>query len=307
MQASEGTASVRPATGRPPGARAARRVLLAVTTTALAAGVMASPATASITSPATRPAAGAGEPAPNPSFFAGAVNKETSPGTFREVVQIFRSASAAITATLTFPVGQQVFGLVRLGDDQHFVAGTFDRSACVTHLWTFGIDAAGAPSALTPLPALPQFAGAIEEMTTSADGTALAFNVFGCQPGQVFQTWFLRLPTAQITRWDNPDGAGSLSLTADGSVLGLSLDENIDDPDPPEAWTMPTDTPAGPMLKRAHKVPGLGANVDRVILSPSGDQMWIEAQTEPDAPVTLSLATTSTGTLIRKIADLRPG
>src|SRR4051794_41522563 len=58
-----GTASVRSATGQAPAARAAYRVLLAVTSAALAAGVVASTASTA-TASVTRPAASTGAPLP---------------------------------------------------------------------------------------------------------------------------------------------------------------------------------------------------------------------------------------------------
>jgi len=277
-------------------------VLLAVTSAALAAGVVASTAstaTASVNGPAASTAA----PLPGaPPFFAGIVAVKKKDGTFAEVVKIFSSATGALAGTLTVPASQDLFGLARLGDDQDFVAASFDRDACVTHLWTFTIDAAGTPGALTPLTAVPQVSGAVQEITSSADGVALAFNVAGCDPGH-FQTWFVHLPAGQITRWDNPDGAGSLSLTADGSVLGFTLNPDIDNPDSAsQAWTLPTDSPAGPLRDHAHQVPGLGASAERAVLSPSGDQLYIETQ-DPAGPTpeTLSLITTSTGALVRPV------
>jgi hypothetical protein len=109
------------ASGRPPGARAARRVLLAVTSAALAAGVMAgtaSMATASVTRPATSP----GEPSPGaPPFFAGIVSDNGPNGKFVDVVKIFNSATGAPAATVTVPASPLLFSLARLGDDQHFV------------------------------------------------------------------------------------------------------------------------------------------------------------------------------------------
>jgi hypothetical protein len=77
-----------------------------------------------------------------------------------------------------------------------------------------------------------------------------------------------------------------------------------------QVWMLPTDAPAGDLLSQAHQVPGVGA--DRVVLSPSGDQLWIEAKARHGQgpvnfrAVTLSLFTTSTGALVRKVAELSP-
>jgi hypothetical protein len=149
MQASEGTAlnEIRfwPAPRRPrrtprAAGRHLRRARRRVTAGA------ASTATASLTTPAAR----TGEPLSGaPPFFAGIV-AEPSGETFVDVVKIFNSATGAPAATVTVPAPQVLFALARLGDDRSFVAGSFDRDACVTHLWTFSIDAAGQPGPLTP-------------------------------------------------------------------------------------------------------------------------------------------------------------
>jgi hypothetical protein len=308
----KGLPSVRSVTGRTPGARAGRRVLLAVTSTALAAGVMAGTATmatASTTSPAARTA----EPVPGvPPFFAGIVTEDrpSTPGRpFVDVLNIFISAKGLPAATVRAP-GQRDFTAVSiLGDDQTFVAADLDSGACTARLWKFTIDAAGTPSALSPLP-LPPFNGEIERLTASADGTTMAFTVDTCHG---VQFGVIHLDSGQVTRWDAPPRSfeGALSLTADGSVLGFTLDPDEDNPDSVhQVWTKPTDAPAGPLLKGAHQVPVRGASIDGMVLSPAGDQFYAEIKTPtPDGlgPVTLSLATTSTGDLVRQIAQIDPG
>lgn len=301
------------ASGRPPGGRAARRVLLTVTSAALAAGVAAGPAGAASAS-VSRPAVSPGAPlAGAPPFFAGIVAKNFDPGKSVDVVKIFSSATGATAGFVAIPASPVLFSLARLGDDQHFVVAAFDRDTCVSHLWTFGIDAAGKPGPVTPLAGLPQLSGGVEELTSSADGTALAFDVSGCKGG--LQVGIVHLapgqPTPQITRWDSPPSSivMSLSLTADGSALGFTLNPDVDDPDATlQAWTRPTDAAAGPLLEGANQVPGLGLSAQRAALSPSGDQLYAETQA-PDGqgPVTLSQITTSTGALVQQITQLDEG
>jgi hypothetical protein len=269
----------------------------------------ASMATASITKPAASP----GDPLSGvPPFFAGIVAQSSGPQdhpTFRDVVKIFSSATGTPAGSITAPGSSEFRAVSRLGSDRRFVASAFDRKACVSHLLKFRIDRAGRPRAVTPLSApLP---GEVEELTASADGTALAFRESGCNPGGP-QLGVIHLATGQTTRWKTPANsfAGGLSLTADGSVLGFTLERDFNGPSAAlQAWTKPTDAPAGRLLRRAHRVPGLGANADEAVLSPSGDQLWIEAQKTPNSqdPVTLSLVTTSTGALVRQVTQLSPG
>ena len=302
---------MRPATGHISTARAARRALFAVTCAALAAGVMAG-ATSMATAGITKPAASTPEPDSAPPFFAGIVSEPASgPVThpFRDIVKIFSSATGTPAGTLRAPGSQNFSAVSRLGDDRSFVAAAFNRRACVSHLLKFTIDPAGRPSALTRLAAPVR--GQIEELTTSADGTTLAVKVSGCAPGGP-QTAVTDLATGQTTRWDTPARAfdASLSLTADGSVLGFVLNPDVNDPNATDqAWIKPTDAPAGPLLSHARQVPGLGASAERTVLSPDGKQLWIEAQKTPNStsPVTLSLVTTRTGALVKKITRLSPG
>ena len=99
---------MRPATSQTPAVCAARRVLLAVTSAALAAGVMASTAgmaTASI----TRPAASTAAPlsgAPVLRRDRGGKNEERR--SVRDVVRIFSSATGAPAATLEVPGSQNL-------------------------------------------------------------------------------------------------------------------------------------------------------------------------------------------------------
>jgi hypothetical protein len=272
-------------------------------------------------SPGGAPAQTAGGLSGAPPFFAGIVSEASGHPhlgkrigktilrrcrgcTFVNVVKIFSSATGTPAGAIKSPASQTFESLSRLGDDQTFVAASYDRSACVTHLWKFTIDAAGKPSALTPL-SVPQLSGSPEELTSSADGKVLAFSLSGCQPNDL-QIGVIHLTTGQVTHWHNPGIGASVSLTADGSVLGFAFGPLQGD-SPYRAWTVPADAPAGDLLSLAHQVPGLGANAERAVLSPSGEQLYVEAQSQPKGPVTLSLLTTSTGALVRQVAQLSPG
>jgi hypothetical protein len=99
-------------------------------------------------------------------------------------VKIFSSATGTPAGALPSPASQEFEAVNRLGDDQTFVAASFDRSACVTHLWKFTINAAGKPGGLTPL-SVPQLSGDVEELASNTDGKVLAFSLSGCQPNDL--------------------------------------------------------------------------------------------------------------------------
>ena len=319
--------------GRLAGTRAARHVLLAAGSAALAAGVVAgtaSLATASVTGPAT----GSGQPSTAPAFFAGIISQSVSSsppshGTkrhrhkfghhasapaFVNVVRTFSSANGAPAGTLTFPAGQDVESLARLGADQSFVAASFDRSACVSHLWKFTIDSAGKPGSLSPF-SVPQVSGDLEALASSADGSTVAFTVEPCKGGdqqievvrQATGTVHRHRADGGVTRWNSSTPTGSLSLTADGSVLGFVVFQSDDQGNSlSRAWTLSTTAHGGPLLRRAHQVPGPAGNTDQAVLSPSGDQIWTEAE-NGQGPATLILATTSTGAQVRQVTQLSDG
>jgi len=331
--------------GRLAGTRAARHVLLAAGSAALAAGMVAgsaSLATASATGPATGSGhghghgagSGSGQPSTAPAFFAGIISQSTSAsppshGTkrhrhkfrhhastpaFVDVVQTFSSANGALAGTVTFPSGQDVESLARLGADQSFVAASFDRSACVSHLWKFTIDSAGKPGSLSPF-SVPQVSGALEALASSADGSTVAFTAEPCKGGDQ-QIEVVRQATGTVhrhgagggvTRWNSSTPTGSLSLTADGSVLGFVVFQSDDQGNSlSKAWTLSTTARGGPLLHRAHQVPGPAGNTDQAVLSPSGDQIWTEAE-NGQGPATLILATTSTGAQVRQVTQLSDG
>src|SRR5690349_13273087 len=319
--------------GRLAGTRAARHALLAAGSAALAAGVVAgtaSLATASVTGPAT----GSGQPSTAPAFFAGIISQSvsssppshgtkrhrhkfghhTSAPAFVNVVRTFSSANGAPAGTLTFPAGQDVESLARLGADQSFVAASFDRSACVSHLWKFTIDSAGKPGSLSPF-SVPQVSGDLEALASSADGSTVAFTVEPCKGGdqqievvrQATGTVHRHRADGGVTRWNSSTPTGSLSLTADGSVLGFVVFQSDDQGNSlSRAWTLSTTAHGGPLLRRAHQVPGPAGNTDQAVLSPSGDQIWTEAG-NGQGPATLILATTSSGAQVRQVTQLSDG
>jgi hypothetical protein len=302
---------VRPATGHTSTARAARRVLFAVTSAALAAGVIASTASMA-TAGSAKPAACTRQPLAAPPFLAGIVAQPFgSPDhpRSRDIVKILSSATGSPAAALRARGSQNFSAVSRLGDDQTFVAATHNRRTCSARLVKFTIDQAGQPSAVTPLGA--PMRGEIEELTASADGSMLAFELSPCTTGGK-QVGVIDVATGQATRWDTAieSFAGSLSLTADGSELGFLFTPDANDNNATnQAWIKPANAPAGPLLNGAHQIPGLGASAVAAVLSPNGRKLWIEAQKTPhsNGPVALSLITTRTGTLVRKVTRLSPG
>jgi hypothetical protein len=278
-----------------------------------AAGGAAAAAVIAITIPATigiightpGPAAGhqsAGLAGP-PKFFAGVTGKPPGLNPPATVVNIYRSATGRVVASIRPPKPYHDFVAVsRLGGDRTFVAAAitaFSPNPCTAHLFQFSIDRHGHPSGLTPL-SVPQItAGQVSELVSSADGKTLAFTASGCAPG--LKIGLINLATRQTTTWIVPHrdlGAGSLSLTADGSKLGFML-APIPGYPTTNAYVLPTDSPPGPLMRHASKVLQVPSGILRVVLSNNGSQAYVETVYSRGGPLVLGQYSTTTGQRVR--------
>jgi hypothetical protein len=289
-----------------------------------AAGGAAAVAIIAVTIPATigilghtpGPAAGhrSAGLAGGPKFFAGITEKPRGQDSRITVVNIYRSATGRVVASIRPPRPYHDFVAVsRLGGDRTFVAAVitaFGPTACTSHLFQFSIDGRGHPSGLTPL-SVPQVTGQLMELVSSADGKALAFTVSGCTPTQ--EAGMINLATRQTTTWTGPNHGihpwvvGSLSLTENGSRLGF-VAGNPAGLGPTNAYVLPTASPSGPLMRHATKVLHVPTGVFRVVLSNNGSQAYVETQSAPHAgAVVLSQYNTATGQRVRLLGQLRPG
>jgi len=285
-----------------PVAAAACVSVIVVTATVVAPKLLAGPAGGQ-----------AGALAGAPKFFAGVANPSENfpPST---VLKIYRSATGRVATTVRPSGPEHEFAAVgRLGNDRTYVAAAVtDFGACTTQLYRFSIDARGRVSRLTPL-SVPRVNGIVEELAGSADGNVLAYTAYGskrCVLHGHDQAGVIHLATRQVTTWSYGGGPGrtsfsSLSLTADGSMLGLASGPG----DPiaaSDAWVLPTSAPAGPLVHRARKVLHLRTGVYRVVLNDTGSQAYVE--TGPASGrrgvVVLGLYDISTGKQVRSLGRL---
>jgi Tol biopolymer transport system component len=219
-------------------------------------------------------------------------------------VKVYSSATGRPVSVVTAPTPLTIESVARLGDDHTFVIAALDKKACATHFLKFNISDAGKASAITPL-SVPQISGDVEQIAASANGKVLGFALSGCAP-QGLQMVVIHLDTGKVTRWSNPGVGGSPSLNADGSVYGF-VSTRTERSEKVIGWTIPTDAPAGPLYQHARKVLDLPNNVDSMILSPSGAQLYVETQDgSSQGPMVLDLYRTSTGTLIKQVVKLIP-
>jgi hypothetical protein len=258
-----------------------------------------------------RPAGLAGAP----KFFAGVTEKPLGQNPPATVVNIYRSATGRVVASIRPPRPYHDFVAVsRLGGDRTFVAAVitgFSPSACTSHLFQFSIDGQGHPSGLTPL-SVPQVTGEVAELVSSADGKAVAFTVSECAPGQA--VGMINLATRQTTTWAVPDHGhqavsfGRLSLTEDGSRLGFVVGSPVGPVGPTNAYVLPTDSPSGPLMRHARKMLHVPTGVFQVVLSNDGSQAYVETRSASgEGAVVLSQYSTTTGQRVRLLCQLSPG
>ena len=268
------------------------------------------PATIGILGHTPGPAAGpgAGGLAGGPKFFAGIVAKPPGQVSAATVVNIYRSATGRVVASIRPPQPFHDFVAVsRLGGDRSFVAAAitaFSPTPCTSHLFRFSIDSQGHPSELMPLSVPQVTTGQLGELVSSADGKTLAFTASGCAPGP--EIGMINLATRQTTTWIVPHrelGAGSLSLTADGSRLGF-LVAPVPDYPTPDAYVLPTDSPPGPLLRHARKMLHVPTGILRVVLSNNGSQAYVETVYSRGGPLMLGQYSTTTGQRVRLVGQL---
>ena len=275
------------------------------------------PATIGILGHTPGPAAGhrSAGLAGGPKFFARITEKPRGQDPRITVVNIYRSATGRVVASIRPPRPYHDFVAVsRLGGDRTFVAAVitaFGPTACTSHLFQFSIDGRGHPSGLTPL-SVPQVTGQLMELVSSADGKALAFTVSGCVPTQ--EAGMINLATRQTTTWIGPNHGihpwvvGSLSLTENGSRLGFVAGNPAGPIGLTNAYVLPTASPSGPLMRHATKVLHVPTGVFRVVLSNNGSQAYVETQSAPHAgAVVLSQYNTATGQRVRLLGQLRLG
>jgi hypothetical protein len=127
----------------------------------------------------------------------------------------------------------------------------------------------------------------------------LAYTAAGrCAPRGRALAGVIHLATGQVTTWTYPATAGSLSLTADGSVLGFLAG-------PSDVWVLPTRSPAGPLTRHARKVLHLRTGVFRAVLTNTGSRVYVETGTAPrEGAVVLGLYSTTTGKRIRLVGRI---
>jgi Tol biopolymer transport system component len=145
--------------------------------------------------------------------------------------EIRDAATGALVAHLTSPArsGRSAVDTtsVATADGRHYVMAVYTTRPCRSRLYQFQLDDRGQPSAVTPL-ARPAVPGEVYDLAVSGNGQKIAYATIACTGESKPPPPYLavtNLVTQRTTRWTLPaDGpAGSVSLTADGSLLCYSV------------------------------------------------------------------------------------
>jgi hypothetical protein len=215
---------------------------------AAAAAVIALAAVGAVLLPRAAPGLGGGKPAgaqlpPAPL---------TTPGYFVALDWMVHPYMFVVSATtgkqgasITLPFPAADLTSVATGDGQTFVVAASEPGQCRTSLYRFSLGADGTPTAMSPFATVPGVVPTPWDMAVSASGQILAYDALACghlilrqvtkpgelrdlaKPGNLQPQGFLavvNVATGQTKRWtfqDDHDSGGAVSISANGSVVGI--------------------------------------------------------------------------------------
>jgi hypothetical protein len=261
-------------------------------------------------------------PAAKPPRFFVAIQSSKSGVDYATTLAVFSSATGHRVGQLRSPVANRYFQAVAaLGSDQTFVvaASPGQRSGkwrtCGTWLYQFRLTRQGQPTALKLL--MPKVAGFAEPtgLAASADGNVVAYDAVACTETRrsvvtdLGQVGVLHVGTGNVTSWTytSPASPTSLSLSADGGVLGMvsnpSDGRRFDSEALNSAWVLRTDSAPGQLGQRYRKVASSPQGVAAAMVSPTGAVTYVASAARLGRSERLTLAgyQTSTGRLIRSM------
>ncbi|HEX6524046.1 MAG TPA: hypothetical protein VF070_29205 [Streptosporangiaceae bacterium] len=310
---------MRPAVSLPP-ARDRRRWSALVPLAAAAAVVVAIAGAVAVPRLlTTRVAPGTGGVKPPPfivqiPYFGGAVEK----------LAVQAAGTHQVTGLVPPPHGLTWVAVAATGSPTTFVtaAVSYGRN-CVTAFYRLALSADGKPAGLRPL-GVPQIQGDLASLAASADGRTIAYAATPCIVG----TPVSRTPVSGMIgvvgtggtarHWTLPQStvAGSLSLSADGGILGFVtmpfgwFAYSPSSPAAParSAWLLPTKASSGNALSRSRQVLATrgGSEPQAVVLSPDGKTVYAMTASG-NGPYTITLAAyrPSDGALFRELVTWR--
>lgn len=184
-------------------------------------------------------------------------------------LEVVSTTSGRVVGRLAPPRPRQYFTAVTaLGNDRTFiVAVNAPSGSCVTWLYQFSLGVGGRPVGFAPfeVPELPgrelnQGGPVFMDLAASADGRLVAFATARCS-GSQGHVGVIDIRTRSVRMWTfggGDVGPYGLSLSANGGLLALVSFSHPDNGHGrgqiDTAWTLRTDSPAGPLTRYWHRV-----------------------------------------------------
>ena len=256
--------------------------------------------------PATGPAA-----VGLPRFAVITGNPHSSLPRFRYAIETKRVTTGSVIARLAqLPGDRTPMAIAAFGAPGRFVVAARAGQACATWFYQFRLTSTGHITDVRPL-AVPKVAGFLttassQPMAASSDGPIVATATASCRQlvhhHLVYQIQAINVATRKVTTWTLSGtaanlGPAGLAVAANGRSIGLVTPDG-DRPGISKltGWTVPADSPSGPIARHWHKVVDYQWQPEmRVALSPNGDTMITsELFTQPNGHAMLDVEQFST-------------
>jgi hypothetical protein len=278
--------------------------LAAAATVAAAAIAVAAVPKQQPTHPASGPSA-----AGLPRFVVLTGNPHASLPRFRYAIETKQVATGNVVSRLAqLPRDQVPAAISAFGAPGRFVVTARAQQTCATWLYQFRLTSTGHITDVRPL-AVPKVAGfldttQLQPMGASSSGPIVAIATRSCHPTRSlrYKIHVINVATRKVTTWTlsgtaEQIGPAGLTASADGRLIGLVTPDG-DRPGISKltGWTVPADSPSGPIARHWHKVVDYQSQPEmRVALSPNGDTMITsELFTQPNGHAMLDVEQFST-------------
>ena len=245
---------------------------------------------------------------PPPKFFLGITLINRPGADYATVLNVYSSATGRVVSQVSQPGPGRYYQAVAAGaDDRTFVAaatpGSVPRTArgCDTWLYDLRLNAHGKVIfTLEAGPPAPGFLGN-SSLAVSANGKVVSYATNSCDANKDRLT--VVSPAGSKTwTYQRPTDPQSLSLSADGDLLGFESNSGNVAITGDAAYVLRTHATPGPLTQRWRKVLGAPDGVDSVALSPTGAVTFAAVYSvHPRVHVTVSAYNTTTGQLIRTV------
>jgi len=216
---------------------------------------------------------------PAPRYFVG-VRLQGKGDSLAAFLSVYSAVSGQVVASFRPPgQGRWFRAVATLGSDRTFVAAAGPGTGapgCHTWFYRFSISSRGQPVNVAELPAgAPGVVADSTALAASADGQMVAYATQACTTTMASRVGVIHLATGKVTAWTARSKLRSLSLSANGSLLGFVASRGVKPTGAGAAgvdgaWILRTDARPGPLARRYQFALLPPRNVLAAALGPSG-------------------------------------